>query len=111
MGGKFAAAMKLKEKNTFPSGKSSESHHGHKDMDDISKDFLSLSIDVSEVKHAVTGATETCDFSTISSAESTSQCSIGKHDEKEYHQLPSNCESIYSTTGKLGKDTTAKICD
>jgi len=110
----------------IPLGKPSESHHHGNDMDDISKDFLSLSIDASK-KYASKNTAE-CDFSTISSADSTSsECSLGNdHDntvatnvpkrvEKENQQPSFDC-AAYSfmndkATNAIAKYDVVDLCD
>ncbi|KAL7535427.1 hypothetical protein ACHAXR_006481 [Thalassiosira sp. AJA248-18] len=57
----------------LPSKKCDKSHTTN-DVDDISKDLFSLSIGASK-KHA-SNTTDECDFSTISSADSASGCSL-----------------------------------
>ena len=111
-----AAEMKFKKETAPVFGNPLEPHPNHKDLDDVSKDFLSLSMDVSVRQYALMDNTEGCDFSTISSAESTSHCSISKDNAlvvtRKDCKLPEEKTQQTSTTNnKSGKSTKANMCD
>jgi len=103
----------------MPLGKPSES------LDDISKDFLGLSVDASK-NHACKNAGE-CDFSTISSDDSTSECSLDndpdstvamnvpKRVEKENQQPSFDCTAhsfmIDKASNDIAKCDVVDLCD